>query len=374
MTCNKRDKHSAIRFFKIITTRSLEAGKLMLPNGFTREHGGDVSNPVFLKPPDDKDWKIHWTKHEDGYIWFEKGWKEFASYYSLDHGYLLLFEYNKHSDFGVHIFDKSTLEIEYPFQGYKDEPDNLGQINADLVQSLDERTSCKKRKLKSPMSSSQPSKKLRPSTSGDVGRRSKSPKLPQHVKGHHQSQGTEFEELDENVSGDSLECLKWKELTSKITKASNRARTITSKNPSFKVVIKPAYANKYIRVTSEFAEKHLKNKRGEIILHVKDGRTWPVKYVLEKGTISAGWKKFVSDNNLKVGDVCVFELTKSQPLSLKVSIFPPGGESDQPHSPPSLDSVHGNGVNGLDPARIIDVENETTITRKGEILNSYVVC
>ncbi|XP_057438924.1 B3 domain-containing transcription factor VRN1-like isoform X2 [Lotus japonicus] len=341
MTCNKRDKNSAIRFFKIITATSLEAGKLKVPNGFTRKHGGDVSNSVFLKPPDDKKWKIHWTKDQDGYIWFEKGWKEFASYYSLDHGHLILFEYNKTvpSHFEVHIFDKSTLEIEYPFHGSKDEQNNFDQI-------LDERQKCKKSRLKSPESCPQPRKKLRTCTSGNVGRSSKLPKMPQHVN------GTEFENstfADGNVGGGALECLKRNKLTCKNTKI-----------PSFRSVIKPSYVSEYLHVRLDFAKKHLENNQSDIIiLHDMDGKTWNVKYLHGRSRISSGWRKFVLDNNLKVGDVCDFVLTKSQPLSFKVSILQLGG--DQPHSTPPQESR----VNGLDPAAIIiDEERETTINRK----------
>ncbi|XP_057443810.1 B3 domain-containing protein REM8-like [Lotus japonicus] len=219
MTCNMRDKHPAMFFFKIITTTSIEAGKLKLPNGFTREHGGDVSNPVFLKPPDDKERKIHWNKHEDG---------------------------------------------------------NLGG---------------------------------------------------------------------------SLECLKRMELTSKITKAANKARTITSRNPLSKNIssLYLLTCHEIQLVPPEFARIHLKNKQRDMILYVIDGRTWHVKYLLRRGTISAGWKKFASDNNLKVGDVCVFELTKNNLFLSKYQSFHLG----ENHI--NLIPLHHKS-----PIIIIDAENETT--------------
>ncbi|KAK2631949.1 hypothetical protein EUGRSUZ_L02216 [Eucalyptus grandis] len=37
--------------------------------------------------------------------------------------------------------------------------------------------------------------------------------------------------------------------------------------------------------------------------------------------INSGWKLFVQDNNLKVGDICIFELLDSDLIVLKVSIF-----------------------------------------------------
>ena len=52
---------------------------------------------------------------------------------------------------------------------------------------------------------------------------------------------------------------------------------------------------------------------------ILDGRDWSTMYNASK--IYGGWKKFVIDNNLKVGDVCVFDLTKVIDLSFKVLIF-----------------------------------------------------
>ncbi|MED6120909.1 hypothetical protein PIB30_025234 [Stylosanthes scabra] len=103
---------SVIRFFKIVLTKSLQDGTLKLPKKFCKKYGDGVPNPAYLKPPDGTEWKIDWTK-KDGEILFEKGWKELATYYSLDNGHLLWFEYDGTSKIEVHIFDMSGLEIDY---------------------------------------------------------------------------------------------------------------------------------------------------------------------------------------------------------------------------------------------------------------------
>ncbi|XLT15063.1 hypothetical protein HN51_060753 [Arachis hypogaea] len=158
------NKHSPpktlIRFFKIILRQSLQDGNLKIPNKFTSKYGGGVKNPVYLKPPDGTQWKVQWTQH-DGDILFEKGWKEFAAYYSLDHGHLLRFEFNGTSCFEVHIFDMSGLEIHYPFNN---------RIDNDSVETLNELPpQCwgrEQKRLKTPLSLSLPftSKQLRIAT------------------------------------------------------------------------------------------------------------------------------------------------------------------------------------------------------------------
>lgn len=40
-------------------------------------------------------------------------------------------------------------------------------------------------------------------------------------------------------------------------------------------------------------------------------KVWPIKlHCNERAKISSGWKAFVSDNGLKVGDACLFEMVK----------------------------------------------------------------
>ncbi|XP_057432185.1 B3 domain-containing transcription factor VRN1-like [Lotus japonicus] len=272
---NKQIPNSATRFFRIITLPCLEAGELILPNGFMKKYSGGMSNPVFLKAPDNTSWEIHWSKH-DSYFWFQKGWKEFVKYYSLDHEHLVLFEFKDASHFRVHIFDKSTLEIEYPSnenQGEEHNPDQIG----------DEIPPPKKTKPKSPMSLSQPRKKLRTGKSKDVG---KSPELRKRKK----------VQVEDDVGG-------------------------STERATFVVELQPYSIDRYsLRIPLHFARTHLKMKKGDIRLERLDGRTWKVYYSFFK--LGGGWKKFATDNNLKVGDICVFELTKREPLSLKVLIFP----------------------------------------------------
>ncbi|GMI68861.1 REPRODUCTIVE MERISTEM 39, REDUCED VERNALIZATION RESPONSE 1 [Hibiscus trionum] len=105
------------------------------------------------------------------------------------------------------------------------------------------------------------------------------------------------------------------------------ASDFTTSNPSFSVVMRPAYVNSctHLHIPWGFAERYLNN--GEIILRVPDGRTWTV--VCEIITAnelrrarfhSSSWRPFVIGNELKVGDVCIFELTKDNGNLLEVVI------------------------------------------------------
>lgn len=77
------------------------------------KYGKGLPNSLFLKTPNGAEWKFNLEK-QNGKIWFEKGWKEFAEYHSLAHGHLLVFRCQRTSLFQVHIFDLSASEIDYP--------------------------------------------------------------------------------------------------------------------------------------------------------------------------------------------------------------------------------------------------------------------
>ena len=72
-----------------------------------------------------------------------------------------------------------------------------------------------------------------------------------------------------------------------------------------------------------FAEKMYIQNGQDVMLKVGD-QSWEVWFSIPRtrrwGSFSNGWSTFANENNLKVGDVCVFELIKSDDVVLKVSI------------------------------------------------------
>ncbi|CAK8541365.1 unnamed protein product [Lathyrus sativus] len=120
---------SPVHFFKIIVSESLDQGKLMIPVKFVNNYGEGLPPAICLKTPHGADWKINLAKN-DGKIWLEKGWKEFAEFHSLSHGHLLVFRYEGTSHFEVQIFDKSDLEIKYPLK--------IVEVNKEVVDQTHE--------------------------------------------------------------------------------------------------------------------------------------------------------------------------------------------------------------------------------------------
>ncbi|XVE82718.1 hypothetical protein DITRI_Ditri16bG0028500 [Diplodiscus trichospermus] len=143
------------------------------------------------------------------------------------------------------------------------------------------------------------------------------------------------------------------------TRAILRASSFKSKNPFFKVVMQPAYLKdrSSVNIPFKFAKKYIDENKDQVTLQVSDGRTWTVKFAVN--VVSSGqhkakfhhyWKSFAWDNNLQVGDVCVFELINRSKTSFKVSIFPAAPDDNVPLLPQgsAMASHHGR-CNGYSP-------------------------
>ncbi|KAF1884027.1 hypothetical protein Lal_00012987 [Lupinus albus] len=278
-----------IHFFKIILTHNLHEGKLMIPTTFVEKYGEGLAKSAFLKAPNGGEWKVDLVK-VDGKIWFQNGWKEFAEYHSLAEGHVVIFRYEKMSNFHVFIFDMSALEIEYPFKRVEGKRVFKDQRNKPLmVENL---------------KNYRPNQKRKDNSSLEFVQQSKSKKCNKK-----EGQNT----------------------TAKKITALDRARSFKSCKPFCMVFMHPSYilCKCNLNLPSKFGKRcfDLGVKRGDINLRLESGRVWPAKYLIRgsytgpKFELSIGWKPFAMDNNLKVGDVCIFEFIDRTKLTLQVYIF-----------------------------------------------------
>lgn len=77
-------------------------------------------------------------------------------------------------------------------------------------------------------------------------------------------------------------------------------------------------------VPAAFDRKHLGDECSAFItLEASNEKHWRVRFIYgsNRNRISEGWGAFSMENNLEVGDVCVFELIASKDVVLKASIF-----------------------------------------------------
>ncbi|KAI9127753.1 hypothetical protein K1719_000746 [Acacia pycnantha] len=111
------------------------------------------------------------------------------------------------------------------------------------------------------------------------------------------------------------------------TKVIEAADSYKPEFPSFRVVLRPHNLyNSIVYVPASFAVKYLGEGSGKIRLENVKGKQWEARCLHKNGSgngmsIGEGWGKFKMDNEVKEGDVCVFELVKRRDIVLRVQIF-----------------------------------------------------
>lgn len=77
------------------------------------KYGRKLKGSVLLKVPNGGSWRIELAHHGERTL-LQKGWKEFADFYSIETRFFLVFKYLGNSQLRVLIFDINGVEIEYP--------------------------------------------------------------------------------------------------------------------------------------------------------------------------------------------------------------------------------------------------------------------
>ncbi|KAI3876518.1 hypothetical protein MKX03_030335 [Papaver bracteatum] len=96
--------------------------------------------------------------------------------------------------------------------------------------------------------------------------------------------------------------------------------------PHFVVCMKRSHISAiyYMTVPVDAARKHIDPATKRIYVEM-NGKTWKAKYVWKKegvnsGITGRGWTDFVQENRIKVGDVCLFEITSPSATTSKKSV------------------------------------------------------
>ncbi|XP_026428234.1 B3 domain-containing transcription factor VRN1-like [Papaver somniferum] len=300
-----------MHFFKILDTYSNKHKRLELPREFTDNYGTELSDLAILKVLNSI-WHIR-LKKAKGLLLFENGWPEFMDFYSICVGHVLLFRYDGNSKFQVHrvpavfaashlrnitetmitpmVSDGRTWNVRYVSRSPTDKRLSHGWCKFVADNDLKEGNVCVFELIDR--------KKI---------------EMIVHIFRQHKPFSRKLPPKSSNYTAEFQATLE-------------EAEKFTSENPFFKVVIQDAHIKAgTVRVPADFATSHLTNiTRMVITLRVSDERTWDVGYVSQtpmERRISQGWREFVADNDLKEGDVCVFELVDNREnFEMNVHIF-----------------------------------------------------
>ncbi|XP_026434992.1 B3 domain-containing transcription factor VRN1-like isoform X2 [Papaver somniferum] len=298
-------------FCQIVHNHLVQNEQIRIPQRFIREYGDDLSNHAVLTVSGGKEWFVEMKRDsnsDDGGVYFKNGLKEFYKSYSITPGTFLVFKYEGNSHFDVVIFQMSGTEIDYSsFNNNNNNNNHMEETSSQTDDTIN--------------------------AEDDVD-----------DKDDYYVEASADANDDNDESGDDSDDEECGQIRVGLTREKNRSITArglethdraigikrgfksSKQYPFFAIGLQPSYVDhKYLPIPSDFEGKEELGKLETIRLDVVEeyGRSWIV-HVFTNGRdlqgirFCKGVSRFPRDNNLKEGDVCVFEMvTKKKSSSIK---------------------------------------------------------
>ncbi|KAJ9186677.1 hypothetical protein P3X46_002223 [Hevea brasiliensis] len=347
-------------FFEIFSS-NLTSDRLRIPAEFTKHMEERISGSVSLTGPSGNVWPVNLTQ-QDNDIFLDHGWPTFVKDHLIECGDVLVFRYDGELCFSVQIFDVSGCEKEAAFHSKcSQDPNQFGR-------SIGQKREREGKAASSDKSCEYLLKKVR----GDS-----SELYSEHINKNlgagviiSNKEGCQLEEVitakkcrEENsyheqcfspcpisvIPSQSKTCYQNSEadIQKRIGKDENLpdrvtgsilsqrekrvAQSFISCFPYFVRIMKRFnISGSYtLNIPYKFSTAHLPNCKTEIVLRTVKGACWtvnsvPTTRVHTSHTFCGGWMAFVRGNDIKMGDVCIFELVRK--CELRVFILRVGKE------------------------------------------------
>ncbi|KAK8309191.1 hypothetical protein V6Z12_D02G110500 [Gossypium hirsutum] len=272
-------------FLNVFSSTS-SANSLRIPVGFNRNLEGRVSASVLLKGPSGYSWNVRLVQRNDDLL-FDEGWADFVADHSLECGDFLVFS-QAGSVFNGILGQKRYREEE-DVSLDQDCEELLKRIRQSSSESVRDEEHCG-RELILATTSCQGLTSCDENHDGTILKiTGKEDDLNLHGSGCIQMIG-EFEE--KKVAQSFNSCFPF---FVRIMKRFNVSGSYT------------------LNIPYQFAMEHLPNCKTELVLQNLKGACWtvnsvPTTRVHTSHTLCGGWLSFVRSNEIKAGDICIFEL------------------------------------------------------------------
>lgn len=383
MSCEKRP-HFLLGFDPSFSSESLE-----IPRKFAKLIYGEVPGVASLLGPSGRTWRANIVLL-NGEICFQNGWDIFVRDNSLELGDSLVFRYDGNLCFSVLVFDQSKCEKEAAcsFECRHDsrnldnhlkkrERENSAPVN-DILEGIPKRirssllysecisidTNSPTHRKNSPIISEFISSKKNAESHSDFASKKGFPEEISYVvrQSGVMSMANEQNNVDcalrnlvtiaipsqgSVVIADSEATMynrTEKEEFLSPEEADRLARSFTSSFPNFTTVMKKFnISGSYtLNIPYQFATAHLPKCKVKVVLHNGRGESWtinsvPTIRVQTSHTFCGGWLSFVRDNNIGLGDICIFELVGE--CEMRVQVIRVMKETAEGHSENEMEKV-----------------------------------
>ncbi|XP_047328187.1 B3 domain-containing protein Os11g0197600-like [Impatiens glandulifera] len=312
-----------------------QSERLKIPSKFVAKLGGKSNGTILLLGPSGKSWHVSLVQSDDN-LYLQEGWTTFVQDNFIECGDSLVFRYDGDIYFTVQIFDQSSCEKEAAFSavcsqdvshldeliGNKRERVNVGSFLDCSFESLPKKI----RGSQGHYEFLNNSFEQCADESGNCCTASQnvvSLAMPIEAKFYHDGSGNKETEMASSAEG----CL----TTLSCSEAEGLAQSFSSSNPNFRKTMKMfnVGGSFTLNIPHQFSLAHLPKCKVKIVLRNLQGECWTVNSIPStkvhmSHTFCGGWVAFVRDNNIKFGDICIFELVGK--CELRVYILRVGKE------------------------------------------------
>ncbi|KAL3845193.1 hypothetical protein ACJIZ3_002596 [Penstemon smallii] len=312
---------------------SLCSERLNIPFNFVKHMEGRALGTALLLGPSGNNWYVDLVLDGEG-LFFDDGWAIFVRDHILEQGDSLVFRYDGDLQFTVQIFDQSMCEKETTFtaESSQDSIKYNGLIvkkrdreSSSLLDSIIEGVPKKMRNHRNSINAVDEEGCMQKDFGSGNLDNAVTLAVPITAVAHENSAGLSImnrtNKLDMLLSASEAERI---------------AGSFSSAFPSFvKVMKRFNISGSYtLNIPYQFATEHFPKCKVKIVLCNLKGESWtvnsiPTTKVQTSHTFCGGWLSFVRDNNIDIGDICIFELVCK--FELRVRILRVGKEGIDSH-------------------------------------------
>ncbi|KAL3835179.1 hypothetical protein ACJIZ3_009915 [Penstemon smallii] len=334
-----------VKFGQRITDNS--GNSLVLPRTFVENVRDKLVGNVKLITANGSVWVIGLDSRDERDVSLKGGWKKFFKAHCLKKNDILSFSYHHDFNFDVTMFDGETgcekicayfVKSEMNLEAQNKNDNNEKEISvSDDDKKLVRR--CRKRTAQN-LSNEEDwdhfgslNKGKKVSTTAkllDKGKGSKS-NVVKLEEGSGIRRGRNLSEEEEEEDSDHFDMKTYDEVSQEMERKERNLKrmiALAEREGDLVVRLQPSYVSKpwVLAISANWARQEgLDQRKQEIELHC-DGKMW--KGILGNRKVAADinskcWKDFVTQNDLKVGDACVFNVIpgSSHPIAISVCIL-----------------------------------------------------
>ncbi|KAG4931668.1 hypothetical protein AAZX31_17G233200 [Glycine max] len=304
-------------FYEVYSS-AFSSHRLKLPDGFVCHMEGRTYGSVSLTGPSGKTWTVQLIKQEND-LFLHHGWSTFVVDHQLECGELLVFRYEGHLHFTVQVFDKDACEKEAAFHSECSQSSKIMSTNENQELELGVGKELLRYEIVRPISMFRENEETSKACSAnDVP-------VPFHMDNSKEDEETAI--LYRSGKDDHRYILSGVSLSNVSAHDEKKvSQSFISSFPYFVRIMKSfnVSGSYTLNIPYQFSMAHLPNCKIKIILHNLKGEHWtvnsvPTTRVHTSHTLCGGWMAFVRGNNIKVGDICIFELVHECELRVRIA-------------------------------------------------------